>query len=157
MAYKPDICVCVLMLCTQVNMMFLMIVLSVHPHRESWKVCLTTVGIEPATFEILVQCSVNWGTKSVRVCDISELSLYFLRYTNVFLWSWYFCVCVRCYVLRWIWCFWCYSECVSMHTGVPVDLDPVDLDSRSISTSRFGPPGPNRSTSGYGPPEVQIY
>ena len=23
------------------------------------------------------------------------------------------CVCVWCYVPRWIWCFWCYSECPS--------------------------------------------
>ena len=33
------------------------VTLSVHPHRESWKVCLTTVGIEPETFGIRVQCS----------------------------------------------------------------------------------------------------
>jgi hypothetical protein len=31
------------------------VTLSVHPHRASWNVCLTTVGIEPATFGILVQ------------------------------------------------------------------------------------------------------
>ena len=28
------------------------VTLSVHPHRASWNVCLTTVGIEPATFGI---------------------------------------------------------------------------------------------------------
>jgi hypothetical protein len=28
------------------------VTLSVHPHRASLKVCLTTVGIEPATFGI---------------------------------------------------------------------------------------------------------
>jgi hypothetical protein len=28
------------------------VTLSVHPHRASWKVCLTTVGIEPETFGI---------------------------------------------------------------------------------------------------------
>jgi hypothetical protein len=26
------------------------VTLSVHPHRVGWNVCLTTVGIEPATF-----------------------------------------------------------------------------------------------------------
>ena len=40
--------------------------LSVHPHRASWKVCLATVGIEPATFGVLVQCSANWATWSGR-------------------------------------------------------------------------------------------
>jgi hypothetical protein len=30
------------------------VTLSVHPHRASGKVCLTTVGVEPATFGILV-------------------------------------------------------------------------------------------------------
>ena len=33
------------------------VTLSIHPHRASWKVCLATVGIELATFGILVQCS----------------------------------------------------------------------------------------------------
>jgi hypothetical protein len=27
------------------------VILSVHPHRASWKICLATVGIEPATLE----------------------------------------------------------------------------------------------------------
>ena len=37
---------------------------------------LTTVGIEPATFGLLVQCSqLSYEGKSVRVCDISELNL----------------------------------------------------------------------------------
>ena len=49
----------------------------------------------------------------------------------------------------------------SLHTGVPVDLDPRRFGPQSISTSRFGPPGPNllvdmdprgsKSTSRYGP------
>jgi hypothetical protein len=39
------------------------VTLSVHPHWASWKVCLATVGIEPATF-------VN-----PMLCHISELSL----------------------------------------------------------------------------------
>ena len=30
----------------------------------SWKICLTMVGIEPATFGLLVQCSTNWATWS---------------------------------------------------------------------------------------------
>ena len=33
--------------------------LSVHPQQASLKVCLTTVGFEPVTFGILVQCSAN--------------------------------------------------------------------------------------------------
>ena len=42
--------------------------------------------------------------------------------------------------------------------GVPVDLDPIDFDPRSISTSRFGPPGPNlpvlwTPVGGFGPPK----
>jgi hypothetical protein len=40
---------------TQVNMMFVY----VHPHRAGWKVCLTTVGIEPAIFGILVHTQSN--------------------------------------------------------------------------------------------------
>jgi hypothetical protein len=36
-------------------MMFCDVTLSVHPHRASWKVSLATVGIEPATFGMLVQ------------------------------------------------------------------------------------------------------
>jgi hypothetical protein len=35
------------------------VTLSVHPHRASWKVSLATVGIEPATFGILVQISIT--------------------------------------------------------------------------------------------------
>ena len=37
---------------------------SVHSHRASWTVYLTTVGIEPTTFGIPVQCSTNWYPKS---------------------------------------------------------------------------------------------
>ena len=55
------------------------VTLSAHPHRASWKVnCLETVGIEPATFGILVHamlCQLSYAVKSVRVDDISELSV----------------------------------------------------------------------------------
>ena len=58
------------------------VTLSVHPHGASWKVCLTTVGIEPATFGILVQCSTNlqlsYEVKSVRTWWYfgTEISMY---------------------------------------------------------------------------------
>ena len=47
-------------------------------HSWCYSECIsTTVGIEPITFGILVQCSANWATRPspVRVCGISELSL----------------------------------------------------------------------------------
>jgi hypothetical protein len=43
----------VLVWCTQVNMMLVML-LWVYIHTgQAWKICLTTVGIEPTTFGIL--------------------------------------------------------------------------------------------------------
>jgi hypothetical protein len=33
------------------------VTLSVYPHRASMKICLSTVGIEPTTFEILAGTS----------------------------------------------------------------------------------------------------
>ena len=33
---------------------------------QAWKICQTTVGIEPTTFEMLAQCSANWATRSGR-------------------------------------------------------------------------------------------
>jgi hypothetical protein len=44
-----------LVLCTQVNMIFVML-LRVYIHTgRAWKICPATVGIEPTTFGILAQ------------------------------------------------------------------------------------------------------
>ena len=32
--------------------------------RQTWKIYLATVGIEPTTFGLLAQCSANWATRS---------------------------------------------------------------------------------------------
>ena len=32
---------------------------------KAWKICLSTVGIEPTTFGILAQCSANWATRQL--------------------------------------------------------------------------------------------
>jgi hypothetical protein len=58
-----------IMYCTNVSD----VTLSVYPHWAGWKVCLTMVGIEPATFSRAKVLS--YKVKSVRVCGISELSL----------------------------------------------------------------------------------
>ena len=65
------------MLCTQVNIMFSYVTLSVYPHRAGWKVSLATVGIEPATFGILVQCSANWATRPSLFESVVEHYFYF--------------------------------------------------------------------------------
>jgi hypothetical protein len=43
------------------------VTLSVYPHRAGWKVSLTTVGIEPTTFWILVPCSAKSSTFDTNV------------------------------------------------------------------------------------------
>ena len=56
----------VLVKCTLVNMMLVML-LWVYIHiGQAWKICLSTVGIEPTTFGILAQCAANWATRSGR-------------------------------------------------------------------------------------------
>ena len=42
---------------------------------HAWKICLSTVGIEPTTFEIQAQCSANWATRSLII----------YRYTSSFI------------------------------------------------------------------------
>jgi hypothetical protein len=55
-------------------------------------------------------CQVSYAVRSVWVCDISELSLVpsisMQSSNHDFFLCWF-------YVLRWIWCLWCYSECIS--------------------------------------------
>ena len=57
------------------------VTLSVHPHWASWKVCLTSdhvMGIESATFGILVQCSINWATRSISK-ELDSVPKYYKR------------------------------------------------------------------------------
>ena len=39
-----------MVLCTQVNKMYVIATLSVYPQRARLKICLATVGFEPTTF-----------------------------------------------------------------------------------------------------------
>jgi hypothetical protein len=64
--------------------------ISMHTGQAEKFACMNTVGIEPTTY-MLFQPS--YEVKSVQVCGISELSLYSIFDTDVFLWSWCFCVC----------------------------------------------------------------
>ena len=67
----------VLVLCTKVNMMFVMLLLSVYPHRENLKNIPGHNGNR--TYDIWITspmfCQLSYAVRSVRVCDISELSL----------------------------------------------------------------------------------
>jgi hypothetical protein len=63
-------------------MFFMLITLSVYPHRAGWKVSLTTVGIKPLTFGTLMFSGMtHFGTK------------YSTFDTNVFYDHDIFCVC----------------------------------------------------------------
>ena len=57
------------MLCTQVNMMFVML-LWVYTHTgRAWKICPATAGIEPTTFGILAQ---YYSNRPDRVAQLVE-------------------------------------------------------------------------------------
>jgi hypothetical protein len=73
--------------------------------------------------------------KSVR--DISELSLYIVPSISIYSIIWLFCVC-WCYVLRWIWCLWCYSECASTPGQANFSACPVWMHTQSNITNIIG-------------------
>ena len=57
-----------------------------YVHTGQGENCFTMVGIEPATFGLLVQCSVlyqlSWEVKWVPACNISQLDLVDVVYNN---------------------------------------------------------------------------
>ena len=67
----------VLVLCTQVNMIVCDVTLSVYPHRASLKNMPGHGGNR--TYDLWntspMICQLSYAVRSVRVCDISELSL----------------------------------------------------------------------------------
>ena len=66
-----------MVLCTQVNKMYVIATLSVYPHRASLKNMPGHGGIR--TYDLwnasLMLCQLSYAVRSVRVYDISELSL----------------------------------------------------------------------------------
>ena len=88
------------------------VTLSVYPHRASLKNMPGHGGNR--TYDLWntspMLCQLSYAVRSVRVCDISELSLVpSMSMQSIVIW---FFLCWCC-VLRWIWCLWCYSECIS--------------------------------------------
>ena len=89
------------------------VTLSVYPHRASLKNMPGHGGNRTYGYDLWntspMLCQLSYAVRSVRVCDISEPSLVpsisMLSSNHVIFLCW-------CNVLRWIWCLWCYSECV---------------------------------------------
>ena len=84
----------------------------VCPHRAGWNVCLTTVGFKPATFGLLVQrsCQLSYEAKSVRMNDISKLTLSFDNYMFLYY-----------YVITWT-LSQCYLLTCGMYCGVALSV-----------------------------------
>ena len=74
---KYIILIYMMVLCTQVNMMYVIATLSVYPHRASLKNMPGHGGIR--TYDLWnaspMLYQLSYAVRSVRVCDISELSL----------------------------------------------------------------------------------
>ena len=55
------------------------VALTLYPHRASWKIWLTRLGIEPTTFGMLAQCSANRAT-----CQVCSSKRYFKTESSSF-------------------------------------------------------------------------